>query len=657
MAPESISEALEIYHQYLKAAESHKKAGEILNLTRTALTRYTLPSWGCPAPAGRKPTRAETNTAAQFLLSCPLEKIKGALEAQAKVFDELGSNPTQRNTYSSKLKNFVDWIKKQGWLSDDDQESPKNYTPRMNLYKFCYKKNTTNRTKLRPYGLKPTDASEKLNKEIKELVKFLSIERYPGRLIDSIKPSVAKQYETKLYQIFGWFVKYKNIQPQELTFDDLVPISGKYNKAQEETKKYVEEWICSLLNFLEKERKCAKTTLVSHLRAILALTKFQFRTVTKKFDYNDILVVEVIRRYSTDLQKKSKGSDPVADQALKWLDLEDIFEKIVAPLREECQYRGLRGQLRSINAITCSFHIFIMWGMLTLRPPRRQQELRGLKIGLSCSLKKKPKDLLLGEFIHPLPLDRNDVVKNYKGEEEDNRYHGFLFKSEDGKWYMDMSPESYKTGKTYKHQQLEVPNTSFPDGKCFYDYLEAYLYGYWRNSKGNWISGGKTTQSANQQGKWYSLRMNFNPLDNYLFVKRSGGDFFSQNDITAIFKNAAYRLTGQQVTPHLLRDIYATWFLDQAYTEDRITSLAYAMGHSVKMLRSIYDQRRPEQKNRPIEEALAEVVATLLSQQKATKKSATDANNDVAPADIDPRLWEILTPEQKSAFKNIKALS
>jgi len=50
-------------------------------------------------------------------------------------------------------------------------------------------------------------------------------------------------------------------------------------------------------------------------------------------------------------------------------------------------------------------------------------------------------------------------------------------------------------------------------------------------------------------------------------------------------------LTGVRVTPHLLRDIYATYYLDQGASDALIRSLAYAMGHSVETLRKIYDRR------------------------------------------------------------------
>lgn len=98
------------------------------------------------------------------------------------------------------------------------------------------------------------------------------------------------------------------------------------------------------------------------------------------------------------------------------------------------------------------------WGCLTFRPPPRQQELRNLKIGISCAV-KKPSNIAPNQVIHPLPSYRDEA-----------KYHDYLFKDVDKLWYIDMTPESYKTGKTYGHQKLLIPNQVFPDSKCFYDY-------------------------------------------------------------------------------------------------------------------------------------------------------------------------------------------
>ena len=72
-------------------------------------------------------------------------------------------------------------------------------------------------------------------------------------------------------------------------------------------------------------------------------------------------------------------------------------------------------------------------------------------------------------------------------------------------------------------------------------------------------------------------------------------------------------MTGQRLTPHLLRDVYATHFWDQGATDAEISSLAYAMGHSPKTLRETYDRRHPQEKHRPIQEAVLNLVQQSLN--------------------------------------------
>lgn len=128
-------------------------------------------------------------------------------------------------------------------------------------------------------------------------------------------------------------------------------------------------------------------------------------------------------------------------------------------------------------------------------------------------------------------------------------------------------------------------------------------------------------------------------------------------DFAYVIRAAAHRLTGQLLTPHLLRNIYATWFLDNGYTEDRIESLAYAMAHSPQVLRQIYDERGSQQKSRPINEEMEILVDTFINGESLSK--VTRFGNSNLRADVEflqkdkerlEKLLSILTPEQKAAM-------
>ncbi|MGB5975066.1 MAG: hypothetical protein WBG38_17200, partial [Nodosilinea sp.] len=174
-----------------------------------------------------------------------------------------------------------------------------------------------------------------------------------------------------------------------------------------------------------------------------------------------------------------------------------------------------------------------------------------------------------GQLIHPLP---NNRLKD--------KYSGHLYKEKDGMWYMDMTPESYKTGKKYGHQKLCIPNTPFSNGKCCYDYLEAYLYGYYLKPSGDWISGGQLVQTTKHEGKWHDLRMAFEPDHNHVFVRPKSGTIFDEDAgaFGKLIRACSNRLTGQSVSCQLIRDIFATWFLDQGSSDDNTPDSFWGMG-------------------------------------------------------------------------------
>jgi site-specific recombinase XerD len=105
--------------------------------------------------------------------------------------------------------------------------------------------------------------------------------------------------------------------------------------------------------------------------------------------------------------------------------------------------------------------------------------------------------------------------------------------------------------------------------------------------------------------------LEFNANHDFVFVQRNGKPFALERMYQHL-STAAHALTGQRVSPHLVRDIFATYFLDNGASDGDVASLAYAMGHSQEMLRASYDRRTPEQKHRPIQSALSKVVQESL---------------------------------------------
>jgi hypothetical protein len=74
------------------------------------------------------------------------------------------------------------------------------------------------------------------------------------------------------------------------------------------------------------------------------------------------------------------------------------------------------------------------------------------------------------------------------------------------------------------------------------------------------------------------------------------------------FERTAHRLIGKRITPHTMRYIWATWAYQVRLNDAQLRSLAYAMGHTVETLRGMYERCTPEEKRRPIEEAIDELL-------------------------------------------------
>lgn len=657
MASITLKETLLQYKSHLDATRSPQPAINCFNQTKSAITRYLLTGMGYPPPIGRKPTKAETKQVEQALQSICLEQLCQALTYLEKGFDILQANDTQRHSNRSRVTTFLNWVEQEELLPRKSRQKRTHRCPQIDLgHGAPSTKSLTVRDGKLPYGLievKPKEvelatkiranplATEEemqwveeieqrleLDANAEKMYEFLTKERFSQRKDDPVAPSTGRLQVNHLRLFLGWRHNFKGVPLQQLSFDALIPHvdlpdededdSSVIKAAKKAIKKVEDDFdqeLVSFQDFLEQERESQSPhTPQRYLEAIEKGLRFQYHREAKDATYSNVPGMGVLQKHRATIRQKEADHDGVLDLTLKWLDLPDVFEKIVTPLRQECEFRVISGNLRPLRGIATSFQRYCSWGLLTYMPPRRQEEPRRTKLITSCLLTEKPEGLPLGHFIHPLPPQK-------ERHNETEKYYPYLHK-EEGVWKLNHTEFSYKTGKTYKKQSLEIPNVQFSDGKCFYDYLEAFLYGYYRDQHGNWRSAGELTAPPGANWKLYSLRMSFSPqqvmagkageqvaLPQYLFVKPKTGGTYSSATFSEAIGNAAHRLTGQRLTPHLLRDIYASWFLDQGYTSHQIASLAYAMGHSEAMLRRKYDKRKETQKRRAAQEAVSAIVS------------------------------------------------
>lgn len=616
----SLTDILGLYATHVQSQHPQKKAQEIIAQSETAINRYTLPGWGLEPFKGRKPTRVETDMATTFKQGINVEQFTTAREAQEKAFELLQPSDSSKEVYRSRLKELISWCIKQGWWPGNTlPEKPVDCCGgrRRRGYGIMAKTLLTSRSALPPYGLQPEQVSEKLKAETENFYKFRTSAHWPGRLEDPVKTKACRNQIGLLFHLLGWFHHYREVPLEELSLNTLIPpIELKYAASKEaaaamaaKVGDYVDCWVCEFCNFLIEERNAKSPhTRKNYLCALLAVAKFQYHKEITSSDYSEVPAVRVLRGRLSLGTKELNNHVPVADMDKKWLDLPQVLELIVEPLRDECQPKLACGSPRSLKATAYSFQRYVLWGCLTYSPPRRQQELRELKMALECPV-KRPVDVPPDGLYQPLPTGRNR-----------DRNCGYLYRTPDGRWFKDVTPESYKTGKKYGHQDLEIPNVQFPDGRCFYDYLEAWLYGYYKMPDGSWRSCGAAFKPGEPSvGRLWAGRLQFDPVGEFVFVRHNGTPF-AEDSMASYISNAAHALTGQRLTPHLLRDIFATHFLDNAASDSDIASLAYGMGHSPQILRAIYDRRRPVQKHRPIQLAVMELVQKSLHPDSTSTK-------------------------------------
>ncbi len=262
---------------------------------------------------------------------------------------------------------------------------------------------------------------------------------------------------------------------------------------------------------------------------------------------------------------------------------------------------------------------------MTLIPARRQEEHRTLKLPLTCPI-NRPADLPPDGWVLPLPPD-SQRERDAKGVVMDN----FLYRtySHNGKDYPDgiyvLDIQNYKTRSIYGPQLISLPNYQFADGSYFYSHLEHFLLGQWvpggkqevydwwepqfRGGAGRWATSGRMEfqpqdyciQSSNEQTKTY--------VWGHVFIRPRTGNPFDASDYSYAFETPAYRLIKKRTSPHTMRYIWATWGFQAGLSDRELEALAYSMGHTLKALKDFYERCTPEEKRRPVEQAIQRILS------------------------------------------------
>ncbi|MEP0924828.1 hypothetical protein [Leptolyngbya sp. ST-U4] len=621
-------------------------------------------------------TKAEVEAAQEFLKTLGAEVLLAARQTLLLAFESQKASKSSQNTYGNRFNQFLSWSEQQQWW-------PARGSRRARVLEQCCPilKNpygnisntplTERRTVHQVYTLKPQDTPAPLQQELDNFYRYLTDPECPLRVIDPIGESSALEYIKDIRLMLGWFC-YKHTPPIALELlrlshlipvvrqEDLEPLNNREQaKLWKKHKQALEAWLCSYFCFLRKDlHSKSPSTKRNKLGALLALAKFLYSSeVEEEADYPQIPLFKTLNNHLAtarkDISEWVNNRQSVSDFEKKWPDtvedetaLEVVRTQIVEPLRLECRPRNSRGHFRGGFVIAKSYQQYFKWALLADLPARRQQEYRSLRIALSCPV-KRPEGVPPDGLYHPLP-PASVREKHWDGTIKDNYLH-FTYVHEkkhypQGVWVLDI--QQYKTRSTHAAQSIVIPNRHFSDGSCFYDYLEGYLYGSWLSGiyKNRQVYDWWQPELRGQRGRWVtSGRAEFNPGDacclptggnspkwcwGYVFVLPKTGFKADGPGFGGSFETTSHRKIGKRISPHTMRYIWATWAYQVQLNDAQTRSLAYAMGHKVETLRGMYERCTPEEKRRPIEEAIEQ----LLFEQPLSPKLKVEANSE----------WEIL---------------
>ncbi|MBC1239469.1 hypothetical protein [Nostoc sp. 2RC] len=658
--PKYFFEVLKMYEEELKASKV-ENAPRIINELRTAIFHHAIPEFGYKRThSGRKMTGDEVDNAQKFLKTLRIGKLLNLRQALQKSFEKNNVSQASRNTYGNRAENFLTWAAQQIWWPGSRTAKLKEQcTPprRHNHGALADFKLTDRKSIYRKYALTTQETPPTLQAQLNQFNSYLIQPEWPGRIIKAVEKSTAKEYIKNIKLIFGFQYRFQNVPIHELRLETIVPLITEeqlegltplqQKKLWNQHKKNLEQLVCDYFQFLRNfNSSVSPFTRMGKITAILALAKFLYlQQVESDADYRLIPVFSTIDNYCNkilvELDEWRSSRHSVSDWSKRWPDvpvgqtaLEFIQEKIVEPLRYECRPRDKRGDFRPSWSIAISYQCYLKWALLSYLPARRQEEYRELKVALSCPI-ERPQDIPPNGLYQPLPPD-NQRERKYNGMVIDN-YLYFTYKHDNhyypqGIWVIDT--RKYKTRKTYGKQSIIIQNLNFEDGHCFYDYIERFLYGWWTKEgyKNQLVYDWWQPEMQGRRGRWLSSgRIQFEPKDTccipsdnqsaiwtwgYVFVVPRSGMPATGSAFSKIFETISYRLIKKRISPHIMRYVWATWGIQVGLSDPELSSLAYAMGHSVKTLRDMYERSTPVEKRQAIEQAIAQRLFTASEQHE-----------------------------------------
>jgi hypothetical protein len=345
------------------------------------------------------------------------------------------------------------------------------------------------------------------------------------------------------------------------SMQDYYTAKGKLDTEAEKAAEDMEEF---LLDFFDNYGlHYTKSTKDFYFKALINLSKFLYQRITRKTkspNFQDIEVICTLRSLNAELPKEKRKFQ---DLPLTLTQVRAVLETFKVHVDDPYVYHSKNGQVykkeRLPKVISQDLQRFLMLSLLCVVPPLRRRTLSELELGRT--------------LVHGILKPSGFISRNKMTDSTQARY------------YYDMLPDDYKTGETYGHYFVEVPNYYFQDGSCFYDYLNKWLYEGYRQQL-----------------------LSHEQIHQYLFVhirnttKDSlSGTSISSDSYGSIVAHVMEKFTGVAYYPQVFRAIYRTHYVNMGASPEVLDALAFFMQHSPETAANVYTRQTLNEKLLPFQ--------------------------------------------------------
>ncbi len=262
------------------------------------------------------------------------------------------------------------------------------------------------------------------------------------------------------------------------------------------------------------------------------------------------------------IRKAKPKAISYAKRSVPWETALEVFKKQQEKVENTHYSRVLKRkdgtskvsrQRRKPNAIAVDLQKLLVLGFFCFLPPERNRTVSELEVG---------RTLVRGTFKYGILIPMEDMASPEKA-----------------KWFINLAPDDYKTGKVYQEYCAPVDDIQLTNGKTFYGYIQIWLDDY---------------------------RPLFQPDHNRLFVKvkptkgATPGEPITYRNMTGWVKYLFVKYTGVPVVPQSLRKMYVTFLKNSNASEAELEAAARAMHHSRAMQSAQYDEQQLQDKLAPI---------------------------------------------------------